>query len=347
VNGVAEEPRGAEYSEYMKMSWQPVVLFAGSLLTVFLLTGADQLSDQIAHKAPFEYTSSGQLKFPVDYREWVFLSSGEGMTYGPVGDMGRMGPPMFDNVFVNPASYRAFLKTGHWPDKTMFVLEVRTSESHASINHDGHFQTGVMGIEAEVKDSSVKGGTWTFYGFDDIKEPETAKAQPVGRDASCYSCHAKNTAVENTFAQFYPVLYNVAVKKGTLNPGFKPLPVNSGDLMDLIEKEGWPAGANALNAAAKDSPGASVLDQGELRMLGSMLQGRHPAEAASLLRWSTEKHPDSALLQASLSGAYAAAGDKESARSALMRARDLAASDASLTKAEREEINKAAAEGVK
>ena len=339
MNGVAEEWRAAEYSEYMKI---PVVLLAGSLLTVFLLTGADTPS----HKAPFEYTSSGQLKFPVDYREWVFLSSGEGMTYGPVGDRGRMGPPMFDNVFVNPDSYRAFLKTGHWPDKTMFVLEVRTSESHASINHDGRFQTGVMGIEAEVKDSSVKGGTWTFYNLEDVNVSATAKAEPIGRDASCYSCHAKNTAVENTFAQFYPVLYDVAVRKGTLNPGFKPLPVNSMALMDLIGKEGWPAGATALNAAAANSPEASVLDQGELRMLASMLQDKHPGEAASLLLWTAEKHPDSALLQASLSGAYAAAGDKESARLAMLRARDLAASDASLTKAQREEINKAA-EGAK
>ena len=34
---------------------------------------------------------------------------------------------MFDNVFVNPASYQAFLKTGTWPDKTELVLEVRNA----------------------------------------------------------------------------------------------------------------------------------------------------------------------------------------------------------------------------
>jgi hypothetical protein len=173
----------------------------------------------------FSYAADGQVRFPVDYRQWVFLSSGLGMTYGPVSaSAGSMGP-MFDNVFVNPRSYREFLRTGRWPDKTMFVLEVRGAESHGSassgsINKDGHFQGGVMGIEAEVKDSAAKTGEWTFYGFDDVKNPATATAKPVGRDASCYACHGKNTAVENTFVQFYPVLYEVAKKMGTVKKGF-------------------------------------------------------------------------------------------------------------------------------
>jgi hypothetical protein len=169
----------------------------------------------------FAYAAEGQVKFPSDYRQWVFLSSGLGMTYGPIGAANAMGP-MFDNVFVNPKSYRAFLETGHWPDKTMFVLEVRGADSHASINKDGHFQKEIMGIEAEVKDRSAKTGEWTFYGFGDVKNTPAALGKPFARDASCYTCHGQNAAVENTFVQFYPVLYDVAQKKGTLNPGFKP-----------------------------------------------------------------------------------------------------------------------------
>jgi hypothetical protein len=30
-----------------------------------------------------QFTSDGQLVLPKDYREWVYLSSGLGMTYGP------------------------------------------------------------------------------------------------------------------------------------------------------------------------------------------------------------------------------------------------------------------------
>jgi hypothetical protein len=147
-----------------------------------------------------------ELRLPADYREWVFLSSGLGMTYTPVEGSGPANPP-FQNVFVSPDSYRAFLKTGTWPDKTTFVREIRTSESKASINQSGHFQTGIAVIEAEVK----QGSTWTFYGFG--KDGITAK--PLPRTERCYSCHAENGAVDNTFVQFYPTLMPVARAKGT------------------------------------------------------------------------------------------------------------------------------------
>src|SRR5262245_48713237 len=75
------------------------------------------------------FTSDGQLARPLDYRSWVFVTSGLGMTYGPAKPAeGR--PPLFDNVFVTRDAYAAFLKTGTWPDKTMFVLEGRRAETN-------------------------------------------------------------------------------------------------------------------------------------------------------------------------------------------------------------------------
>src|SRR5271154_1342487 len=85
------------------------------------------------------YTAEGKLIFPAQYREWIYLTSGVDMSYSPNGM--KMDHSMFDNVFVNPASYKAFLQTGTWPDKTMLVLEVRVAGSNASINKSGHFQT--------------------------------------------------------------------------------------------------------------------------------------------------------------------------------------------------------------
>ena len=35
------------------------------------------------------YTADGQLILPSDYREWVFLSSGLGMTYNPPNTPGH------------------------------------------------------------------------------------------------------------------------------------------------------------------------------------------------------------------------------------------------------------------
>lgn len=163
-----------------------------------------------------QYTSDGQLKLPDNYREWIYLSSGLGMTYGFVESAGNtvMGD-RFDNVFVTPQAYRAFLATGTWPDKTMFIMEVRTSASKGSINKGGHFQEGLVGLEAHIKDESRFPSKWEFFAF----SPTARTGKPLGAKSSCQTCHSTNGAVDNTFVQFYPTLLPVAKAKGTLKPG--------------------------------------------------------------------------------------------------------------------------------
>lgn len=162
------------------------------------------------------YTADGQLIKPEQFREWVFLGAGLGMTYtppaAPVTASAR--PPAFTNVYVNPASYRAFMKTGSWPDRTVFILEIRASASEGSINLGGRYQTGLLAVEAEVKDSRLPGG-WAFYNFG-----TASQAAALPRSAECYSCHSSKGAVEQTFVQFYPTLLDVARSRGTLNASY-------------------------------------------------------------------------------------------------------------------------------
>jgi hypothetical protein len=94
----------------------------------------------------------------------------------------------------------------------MFVLELRSSSSQGSINKQGHFQGDVIAIEVEVKDEQRFPGKWAFYDFG--RTGSTAK--PLPTSAECYSCHAQNGAVDNTFVQFYPTLREVAKRMGTL-----------------------------------------------------------------------------------------------------------------------------------
>jgi hypothetical protein len=155
-----------------------------------------------------QYTPEGRLIFPQNYREWVYLSSGFGMTYGPLASPN----PMFDNVFVNPSAYRAFRQTGKWPDGTLLVLEMRAPDSKGSINRGGNYQSGVMAIETHVKDEARFPRKWAFFGFrNDAKVSETRAADT----SDCYTCHEPNGAVDTTFVQFYPTLIPVATEKGT------------------------------------------------------------------------------------------------------------------------------------
>jgi hypothetical protein len=164
-----------------------------------------------------QFTSGNTLMLPANYREWVFLSSGLGMTYN---EGAAAAAPRFDNVYVNPSSYRSFLQTGEWPDRTMLILEQRESTTEGSIVEGGRFQTTVAGLEAHGRDARLPDG-WAFFFFGAPPEMRDAVA-PLPPDAAkgCVDCHKANTAVERTFVQFYPTLLDVARAKGTLKPGF-------------------------------------------------------------------------------------------------------------------------------
>lgn len=159
------------------------------------------------------YMTDGQVMRPQNYREWPLIGTGLNMTYGPAGD--RLGDaPPFTNVFVNPSSYRSFLKTGKWPDQTMFVLEIRAGVgvNRADGGRNGWFQGDIVGMEVEVKDEKRFPGGWAFFALG----ASGASGALLPATADCYSCHKANAAVENTFVQFYPVLRDVAREKGTL-----------------------------------------------------------------------------------------------------------------------------------
>ncbi len=183
---------------------------AGALLAFGLLCGA---GEPAAQDAP-QYDKDGKLLLPADYREWVFLSSGLDMSYSALPSMAS--GHMFNNVFVPRDAYRAFLKTGVWPDKTVLLLENRGGGTDVSIAKRGVVQTGeLMGYEAHVKDAARFTGGWGFFGFDGDKP-----AEMIPYSASCYSCHQQHAAADTTFVQFYPTLLPAATRLGTLNPDY-------------------------------------------------------------------------------------------------------------------------------
>ena len=200
---------------------QPI--FRAGACTALLLAGA---ATCLADPAP-SFNASGELARPADYREWIYLTTGLDMFYGPVAAaMRRDGGSVFSNVYVTPDAYREFMRSGKWPEKTMFILEARRAETAASIDNVGKSQGPLLAIESAVKDSARFGknegsngwGYFEFGGRDGLKD----SASVLPTSAACYSCHAQNTAVDNTFVQYYPTLFEVAKRLGTVKPTYDP-----------------------------------------------------------------------------------------------------------------------------
>jgi hypothetical protein len=151
------------------------------------------------------FSADGRLQRPVDYRNWRFVSTGLGMSYGPAAQAAAAtGHVMFDNVFVQPQAYDAFLRNGVWPEGTMFVLELRGALTKRAPNNGGHFQTDLHGIEVSVKDSARFKGRWAYFDFG--MATQSATPQP---ESGCFACHQQHGAVDMTFVQFYPTLQKV------------------------------------------------------------------------------------------------------------------------------------------
>jgi hypothetical protein len=168
-----------------------------------------------ANDGPKYVAGTNNLIRPDNYREWIFVGSSLGLNYPAPGQ--AAGPSRFENVFVNPTSYRSFMQTGKWPDKTVYALEFRAVGTEAVANRDGHFQTDLQAFEANVKDARFPDG-WAYFAFG----PNDKSVAPLSGDTvkRCIDCHTAHTAVERTFVQFYPTLLDVAKKMGTVRKDY-------------------------------------------------------------------------------------------------------------------------------
>jgi hypothetical protein len=172
------------------------------------------------------------MPVPADYREWQYLTSGLDMVYTQPGAVGLTAEhkSVFDNVFVNPESYKVFKQTGTWPDNTTFVLENRTGEENVSINKGGKTQGhDVSGLEIHAKINNE----WVFY-----VRGKDGNERLLPKPASCYTCHEAHAAVDTTFVQFYPTLLPIAESKKVLSVAYKAEIVSSGAEKKQVAPDG-------------------------------------------------------------------------------------------------------------
>lgn len=279
------------------------------------------------------FNGKGELELPVDYREWVYLSSGLGMTYGPNAAL-VMENPFFDNVYVNPPAYAEFKKSGKWPDNTILVLEIRYSTSQGSINKGGFFQTDVAAIEAAVKDSSRFDNGWGYFNFRGGMNPQLAAAPPLPRTAGCHACHEGAGAVENTFTQFYPTALAIAEAKGTVKASYQPPAPSPVRLLHSVREGDRPA--VELLSGVKE-PVMNQIGYG-------LFQAGERAKAIAVLEYAAKSFPQSANAQDSLAEVLEADGQTALAVKAAERSLALLDADSGLNEQRKQRLRKVIAE---
>src|SRR5215469_4827751 len=104
-----------------------------SLLALALLGASSETEPDTPSSESPQYTADAQLKFPEHHREWVYLTSDFYASSDPA-KMQTSQQRKFNNIFVNPEAYRAYLQTGTWPDKTMLIVEQREADDMDSAN---------------------------------------------------------------------------------------------------------------------------------------------------------------------------------------------------------------------
>jgi hypothetical protein len=305
------------------------------LITLLLAAAAlAYVPSQHAADAPNapRYTKDGKLIKPANYREWVYLSSGLGMNYRPAQN-GGTAPGMFTNVFVNPESYHEFMRTGKWPDKTTFALEVYSPATHSDPNKQGMFQDRLMAVEAEVKDSSTP-EVWRYYDFG--TERTEAEAEP---QEGCFSCHDKSAAVEHSFVQFYPQLLEVALAKGVIKPGVD-IPLNASRFRKMIVEQGF-AAAEAAYRADRQKHEGSILDERTLNgLVYELARNQHAKEGVAVAELMTREHAGSANAWDTLADSYEMAGRPKDAAAAARKVLELLPTDAALSESQRQQLEK-------
>ncbi|MCA9077607.1 MAG: cytochrome P460 family protein [Planctomycetaceae bacterium] len=189
-----------------------LVLVITTAPLIACLSGCGTSIEPSAHAAPTTtgasmkaaaYNNEGELLRPTDHREWVFV--GAPVTPNDMND-GKAAFPEFHNVYIDPASFASYKRTGEFPQGTVILKELVSVGGKSMASGNGYFQGEFISLEAMVKDEerfANEPGGWAFFRFG-----EAPHYEPTGKrmeTTSCNTCHA-GADEDYVFTDTYPVL---------------------------------------------------------------------------------------------------------------------------------------------
>jgi hypothetical protein len=158
-----------------------------------------------------EYTASGDLMLPKNWRQWIYL--GSPLTPEALNDR-HANFPEFHNVYIEPGSFAIYKKTGVFPEGTILFKELQLTKqpeenpdgSRTEPSGRGYFPGVLNGADVTVKDSKRFAAThgWGYFNFHHY-EPKalTASAKPK---SECAFCHIASAKKDDVWTQFYRML---------------------------------------------------------------------------------------------------------------------------------------------
>lgn len=157
-----------------------------------------------------EYTSSGDLILPKNWRSWIFV--GSPLTPNALNG-GEANFPEYHNVYIEPGSFEIYKKTGVFPEGTIFFKELQLTlpkenpdGSRTEPSGRGFFPGPYNGADVTVKDTLryAESGGWGYYNFNH-HEPK-AQTSKVRMKVECAYCHIASAKKDDVWTQFYPLL---------------------------------------------------------------------------------------------------------------------------------------------
>ena len=189
-----------------------------TLLSVAVIAGLFSTTNMMANShATYTMNDKHELVRPTDYRTWVYV--GTPVTPNALNG-GHAAFPEMHNVYIDPASYKAYKESGKFPEGTVIVKELVSVGATEAVSGKGYFEGEFLGLEASIKskkDFPNEPGNWAIFSFSDMKTGILKETAPVLPVASCVSCHESSAADDFVFTQYYPIL-SAAKGYGKKNP---------------------------------------------------------------------------------------------------------------------------------
>jgi hypothetical protein len=169
-----------------------------------------------------EYDEQGALLRPEGFERWMVVGTSIGLSYSDSKATDSDNPGQFHNVYMQPQAFDYYVRTGEFPEQTIFVVTNNPStatKGKDSLNRAGFFAAPSTGLEVAIRDSKRYPDTWAYFIFHNAESPRSVEsssgkvqtvqsraAETAYPRAACYDCHAEHGAVDNVFTQFYSVL---------------------------------------------------------------------------------------------------------------------------------------------